>query len=457
MRLLFATITAAIALNSFLQANDKPNIIYILLDDAGYGDLGCYGQKEFATPNIDRLAEEGMKFTQHYSGSTVCAPTRCVLMTGLHTGHAFVRGNREIKPEGQAPMPADIVTIPRLLKQAGYTSGMFGKWGLGAPGSSSDPMEHFDAFYGYNCQRQAHSYYPKYLWKDDQKVQLDGKTYSHDLIHDETMQFVRENKDNPFFLYMSVVIPHAAMHLPEEDMKPWREKYPQFEDKIGRYAGPQVKNPIAAFAGMMTKVDDNVGELLSLLKELKIDDNTLILFTSDNGPHKEGGHNPDFFDSNGPLTGYKRSLTEGGVRTFLLARWPAKVKAGSVSHHISAHWDTLPTVCEMAGVETPANLDGISMLAELTGGDQRPHDYLYWEFYEQGGRKAARWENWKAIQNGISRDPNSPIAIYDLREDLAEKNDISASKPDLVKRAKAIFEEAHTPHPDWKFEIKKKK
>ncbi|MCB1093682.1 MAG: sulfatase-like hydrolase/transferase, partial [Verrucomicrobiae bacterium] len=285
---------------------------------------------------MDRLATEGMRFTDHYSGSTVCAPTRCSLMTGLHTGHTFVRGNREVKPEGQAPMPTDIVTIPRLLKGAGYATGAFGKWGLGAPGSESDPAEHFDLFFGYNCQREAHNYYTDHLWKNRERVELDGKTYSHDVILGEALEFIRAHRESPFFVYLPVTIPHAAMHVPEEEMTPFRKQFPQFEDTIGKYAGPEVRNPVAAFAAMMTRLDRGVGELLDLLKELKLDDNTLVMLSSDNGPHQEGGHQPDFFDSNGPLRGHKRDVTEGGIRAPLLARWPGKIEAGSVSHLVSA-------------------------------------------------------------------------------------------------------------------------
>ena len=340
----------------------NPNIVYIMLDDAGYGDFSCYGQKKFSTPNIDRLAAEGMKFSQHYSGSTVCAPTRCSLMTGLHTGHTVVRGNREVQPEGQAAMPADIVTIPRLLKKAGYTSGAFGKWGLGAPSSPSDPSEHFDLFYGYNCQRQAHLYYPTHLWRNKERVPLDQKTYTSPLIMDEALKFVKDNSENRFFLFLPITIPHAAMQAPEEDMAPWRKKFPQFEDTIGKYAGSETRNPIAAFAAMMTICDDGIGQLMTLLKDQNIDDNTIVLFSSDNGPHKEGGHNPEFFDSNGQLKGHKRDLYEGGIRAPLIARWPGRIKAGSTSHLISAHWDMLPTFCELAGAKTPAGIDGISMV-----------------------------------------------------------------------------------------------
>jgi len=394
-------------------ADRPPNLIYIMADDAGYGDFSCYGQQQFTTPNIDRLATEGLLFTQHYSGSTVCAPTRCALMTGRHTGHCEVRGNREARPIGQEPIPAATVTVAELLKQAGYRTGAFGKWGLGYPGSEGDPNQQgFDEFYGYNCQRNAHNYYPEYLFHNDQKVPLDGKTWSHDLIMAEALRFIRENKDRPFFCYLPVTIPHAAMHVPEEYAAPFREKFPQFEDKIGRYSGPEVKNPIAAFAGMMTKMDEDVGRVLALLKELGIDEQTVVMFTSDNGPHTEGGHDPEFFDSNGPLTGFKRDLTEGGIRCPLLVRWPGKVEPGTRTDLISAHWDFLPTACELAGVAPPDDTDGLSMAPTLLGksAEQKPHQYLYWEFYERGGKRAARMGKWKAIQlrlQAISR-PSTP-------------------------------------------------
>ena len=438
----------------------KPNIVYILLDDAGYGDLSCYGQQKFQTPNIDKLAAEGMRFTQHYSGSTVCAPTRCSLMTGKHTGHTYVRGNREVKPEGQAAMPADIVTIPRLLKQAEYKSGAFGKWGLGAPSSPSDPAEHFDLFYGYNCQREAHTYYPGHLWKNKQKIEMDGETYSQGPIMDEALQFVRDNKDNSFFLFLPVTIPHAAMHAPEKWVEPFRRKFPQFKNKIGKYRGPQVKNPIAAFAGMMTLVDHNVGQLMSLLKELNLDENTLVMLSSDNGPHKEGGHDPIFFNSNGPLRGHKRDLYDGGVRAPLIARWPGKIAAGAVSHLVSAHWDMLPTFCELAEVAIPSDTDGISMVAELTGkpDEQKKHDYLYWEFYERGGKRAVRFDKWKAVQTNLeSADQATGIELYDLTTDIGEENDVANMYPKQIEKARSYFKDAHVPSEFWQFGKKKKK
>ena len=444
---------------NFCLAAEKPNIVYILLDDAGYGDLSCYGQKLFRTPHIDRLASEGMQFTQHYSGSTVCAPTRCSLMTGLHTGHTYVRGNREVQPEGQAAMPADIVTIPRLLKKAGYRTGAFGKWGLGAPGSPSDPADHFDTFFGYNCQRQAHTYYPTHLWRNKEKVEQDGETHSAPVIMNEALEFVRTNKEEPFFLFLPITIPHAAMHAPEEYMAPWRKMFPQFEEKIGRYRGPEVRNPIAAFAAMMTLMDEGVGDLMSLLKELEIDENTIVLLSSDNGPHREGGHDPVFFDSNGMLKGFKRDLYEGGIRAPLIARWPGKVEAGSRSQHVSAHWDMLPTFCELAGVETPAGVDGISMVAELTGeGTQQKHEFLHWEFYERGGKRAVRFGNWKAVQQNLrSADSREGVELYDLSLDIGEERNVAALNPEVVQQAREYFHAAHVPSEFWAFGGKKKK
>jgi arylsulfatase A-like enzyme len=438
-------------------AATKPNIVYILLDDAGYGDLSCYGQQRFQTPHIDRLAAEGIRFTEHYSGSTVCAPTRCCLMTGLHTGHSVVRGNREVQPEGQAAMPADIVTIPRLLKQAGYATGAFGKWGLGAPASASDPARHFDVFYGYNCQRQAHSYYPDHLWKNMQRVELDGRTYTSGLIMDEALQFVRDVHDQPFFLFLPMTIPHAAMQAPEADMAEWRKKFPQFEDVIGKYAGHADRNPVAAFAAMMTIADSDVGRLLSVLQQLQIDDNTLVLLSSDNGPHQEGGHQPDFFNSNGPLKGYKRDLYEGGIRAPLVARWPGRIPAGQVSDLISAHWDMLPTFCELAGVNIPAGIDGISLVPELIQQGQQPqHEYLYWEFYERGGKRAVRFENWKAVQRDLkSVQQTEGVELYDLSQDVGEETNVAAKHPEVVAKALSYFAAAHQPSEFWSFGPKK--
>ncbi len=437
------------------EATSQPNIIYILLDDAGYGDLSCYGQTKFLTPNIDRLASEGMKFTNHYSGSTVCAPTRSVIMSGLHTGHTPSRGNREIKPVGQFPIPATTFTIAEALKKAGYATGAFGKWGLGNPGSEGDPIHQgFDRFFGYNCQRNAHTYYPTWLFDDLRKIELDGKTYAHDLIMDKAVEWIDRQHENPFFCFLPVTIPHAAMHVPEKYAAPFREKFPEFENKVGRYGNnkPFAKNPAAQFAGMMTTLDEGIGRVLKSLKKHQIDQNTIVLLSSDNGPHKEGGHMPNYFNSNGGLRGFKRDLYEGGIRCPLLVRWPGKVEAGSTSNHISAHWDLFPTFCELAGTNPPEGLDGISFLPTLLGKEQEKHEHLYWEFYEGGGKRAVRIGKWKAVQNQVNRKgKDAPIEIYDLESDRAETSDLAAQNSELIARIQKIFERSHTPSPLWKF------
>lgn len=459
-RLFFSTLFISLPLT--LHAA-HPNIIYILLDDAGIGDLSCYGQKQFATPHIDKLATGGMRFTEHYAGSTVCAPTRCVLMSGVHTGHSYVRGNREVNPIGQAPIPGTLVTIPKLLRSAGYTTGAFGKWGLGAPATEGAPENQgFDRFFGYNCQRNAHTYYPTWLFDDAKKITLDGKTYAHDLIMEKALDWVRtaaSDKEKPFFCFLPVTIPHAAMHVTEDYAAPFRKKFPQFEDTIGNYAGPPVKNPVAAFAGMMTKLDDDIGNLMALLQELGIDENTIVMLSSDNGPHREGGHKPDFFDSNGPYRGYKRDLYEGGIRAPLIARWPGKITPGTTSHLISAQWDMLPTFCEIAGIDSPADIDGISILPELTGKteEQKQHDFLYWEFFEGGGKRAVRMEKWKAVQLNLNQDLNGPIQLFDLDADAGEKKDIADKHPDILNKMKAAFQKSHAPSEHWQWGDNKKK
>jgi len=442
---------AAARLARAAKDSDKPNIVFILADDLGYGDLSCYGQTKFSTPNIDRLAAEGVKFTDHYSGSTVCAPSRCCLMTGKHTGHAFIRGNKELRPEGQHPIPADTVTIAKLLKKAGYATGMFGKWGLGGPGTEGDPVKQgFDEFFGYNCQRHAHSYYVKYLWHNTKKVPLDGKTYSADLIASKARAFIRANKDKPFFCYIPTTVPHASLHVPEESAAAFRKKFPQFEEKIGRYAGPTIKNPAACFAGMVTRMDAEVGKILALLKELDLDRKTIVMFTSDNGPHLEGGHMPRFFNSNGPLKGHKRDLTEGGIRAPLLARWPGRIKPGRVSHHASAFWDMMPTFCHLAGFECPEETDGISMYPELTGCcAQEAHEYLYWEYWQRGGIIALRKGDWKAIRFGAAKNPDAPLKLYNLKDDLGETTDVAAKHPKIVAELGELMAKAHRPNAIW--------
>ncbi len=424
----------------------KPNIIYIMADDLGYGDLSCYGQEKFETPNVDRLAAQGIRFTDCYAGSTVCAPSRCTLLTGLHTGHAPIRGNREHQPEGQEPMPADTRTVAQELKDAGYTTACIGKWGLGYPGSVSEPLKMgFDYFFGNNCQRQAHHYFADYLWENDHRVEYEVPIYSHDEMTRKSHSFIRENKDKPFFLYLAYAIPHAELLLPETYLEPFIGRYPEPKPFPGDGYGAQ-EHPRAAFAAMVTHLDSDVGRLMQLLKELGIDDNTLVIFTSDNGPHLEGGNDPDFFNSNGPFRGYKRDLYEGGIRVPFVARWPGVIEAGRESAHLTAFWDMYPTFCEIAGVEMPPNLDGISILPELAGKKQSSHEYLYWEFPALKGRQAVRMDNWKGVRYDLA-DGNRDIELYNLADDPGETRNVAGEKPEIVNRIKTIMKEAHTPSP----------
>ncbi|WP_237340626.1 arylsulfatase [Wenyingzhuangia fucanilytica] len=447
---------------------NKPNIIYILADDLGYGDLSIYGQKNFKTPNIDKLASQGMLFTQHYSGSTVCAPSRSALMTGMHTGHTVIRGNKEIQPEGQYPIPDDTYTLAEAMKKAGYTTGAFGKWGLGFPGSEGDPVNQgFDTFFGYNCQRLGHKYYPNHLWSNrDSIVIKENKkfangVYAPAVIHEKTLQFIEENKEKPFFAYVASIIPHAELAAPKEIMDKYRGKFlPEKEyisdassEKLldGAYASQ--KESHAAFAAMVDLLDQQVGEIMSKIEELGIANNTIVVFTSDNGPHKEGGADPNYFNSNGDLKGYKRDLYEGGIRVPLIVKWPGKVKEGSVSDHISAFWDVFPTFSEIVGVKTPNNIDGISFLPELTGNEknQKNHEYLYWEFHERGGRQAVRMGNWKAVKYNVLKKPNAKIELYDLSNDVGEKNNVASQHPEIVSKMETILKEARTDSNVFKF------
>ena len=440
----------------------KPNVIYILADDLGYGDLSCYGQKKFTTPNIDALARKGMRFTQHYSGSTVCAPSRCCLMTGLHTGHAVVRGNAEVQPEGQAPMPADTFTVAHLMQKAGYKTGIFGKWGLGAPGSASEPLKMgFDRFYGYNCQRIAHSYYPAFLWNDDKRELLienaaqKPKVYAPKLIQQQAIEFIRENKEQPFFLYYAAVQPHADMIAPKGFMNRHRGKYdPETPYKEEYYRGQD--EPHAAFAAMVNVLDNYVGQISNELEKLGIADNTLIIFTSDNGPHTEGGHDPEYFDSNGIFKGTKRDLYEGGTRVPMIANWPGKINAGSRSDHVSAFWDFLPTMAELTEQPLPDETDGISMLPTLTGGsDQKQHEFLYWEFAERKGRVAIRKGNWKAVRYEASIDPHSPLELYDLSDDPGESVNVAVEHPEIASELRNLIESARTTPSNPDFDYRK--
>lgn len=440
----------------------RPNIVYILADDLGYGDLSVYGQDKFSTPNIDKLAKEGMLFTQHYSGSTVCAPSRSALLTGMHTGHTVVRGNKEIMPEGQYPIPDNTFTLAEAMKKGGYTTGAFGKWGLGFPGSEGDPINQgFDTFFGYNCQRLGHNYYPRHLWSNSDSLVLKNNegekkgTYAPELIHQKTLDFIESNKENPFFLYVASIIPHAELAAPESVMEKYRGKFPPEKAYEGVDGGPDYrtgpyesqKETHAAFVSMVHILDQQVGEIMSKLENLGLADNTLIIFTSDNGPHTEGGADPDYFDSNGPLRGTKRDLYEGGIRVPMIAKWPNNIEAGSKTDHISAFWDVFPTFSEIAGLETPKDIDGISFLPTLLGNidDQENHLYLYWEFHEKGGRQAIRKGKWKAVKYNVFDAENSPLQLYDLSQDISEQRNLADEHPELVKEMEQLFAEARTP------------
>jgi len=456
--------------NTSGELAQKPNIVYILMDDMGYGDAGCYGQEKFITPNIDNLALEGMKFTQHYSGSTVCAPSRSSLLTGQHTGHTPIRGNKEIKPEGQAPMPAAAVTIAEVLQGAGYVTGAFGKWGLGFVGTEGDPNNQgFDEFFGYNCQRMAHRYYPSHIWHNSDKVMMQGNdwkhtvTYAQDLIQDATLDFIENNKDKPFFAYVPILLPHAELLVPEDEL--WAMYDDQFEETpfVASEGGDYDENnviykyasqpkPRAAFAAMMTRADGYVGEIMEKLKELGLDENTIVMFSSDNGPHQEGGADPDFFNSNGGLRGYKRDLYEGGIRSPFLAVWPGKIAAGSTSDHISAFWDVMPTLADAAGVELENETDGISFLPTLLNkGEQQQHDYLYWEFHERGGRLGVRMGDWKGIIYNVSKETPDDFELYDLSTDPAETHNVAKSYPEIEAKLREIMKNARTESSVYKF------
>jgi arylsulfatase A-like enzyme len=433
------------------QPPPKPNLIFILADDLGYGDLGCYGQKRILTPNLDRMAAEGMRFTQFYAGSTVCAPSRCALMTGLHCGHAYIRGNARMNLR-----PLD-VTVARVLKGAGYATALVGKWGLGHEGSSGVPTRQgFDSFYGYLDQGHAHNYYPHFLMRDEQRVALKnvvpgagefGKgvatkkvEYSHDLLTREALTFLERSKDRPFFLYLAYTIPHANNEARERGME-----VPDY----GVYKDRDWPETQKGHAAMITRLDRDVGRLFERLKALGLDEKTLVLFSSDNGPHREGGNNPDFNDSNGPLRGIKRDLYEGGIRVPTIARWPGKVPAGTTSDFAGAFWDVLPTLAELAGAggKVPTGLDGVSFVPTLRGNRdrQKQHDYLYWVFYERGGAEAVRQGKWKAVEQPLG----TPVQLYNLEEDLGEQKDVAGQHPERVEKLRAVMKEAYVPSPDW--------
>jgi arylsulfatase A-like enzyme len=432
----------------------KPNVIYILADDLGYGDLSCYGQKKFKTPHIDRLAKEGVKFTAHYSGNTVCSPSRAVLMTGQHSGHCYIRGNG---PGGGPALDPEMTVLPEVFKAAGYATGAFGKWGLGETQATGakNPLSHgFDTFRGWKSQRIAHTYYPTSYVEDGKEIPLEEGTFVHDLIMEGAFEFIEKNgrAGTPFFCFIPTAVPHAAMHAPKELHEKWRKIYPEFDDRIGKYGAgpdencPDVRNPIAGFAAMMENLDNQVGRILSLVEELGIANNTIVIFTSDNGTHREGGHDPEFWNSTGGLRGHKRDMHEGGIRVPMLALWPGTILPGSSSEHISGFQDVLPTFCELLGQEVPEQNDGVSFLPTLTGdaGKQKEHEYLYWEFCKGKDQKifsqAVRAGKWKAYQQRGAK-----LELYDLSADPFEMKDLAGAQPERVVAMKKRIAAAHRP------------
>ena len=437
----------------------RPNIIYILADDLGIGDIQPYGQKLIQTPNLNRMQQQGMRFTQAYAGTAVSAPSRCSLMTGLHTGHAFVRGNKGVDPEGQVAMPEGTFTMATMLKEQGYATGCFGKWGLGYPGSESDPTKvGFDQFFGYNCQTLAHDYYPDHLWNNEARIDLPQNyeqrevTYSADTIHQQALQFIRKHADQPFFTFLSYTLPHAELILPHDsvydmycrmipdaDEVPYAPKDPNHRGAYGATA-----RPLASFASMVTRFDRYVGDVMQLLDSLGIADNTVLIFTSDNGPHREGGANPDYFDSYGPYRGIKRDLYEGGIRMPFLITWPGHIAAGVDNDHIIAFWDMMPTFAQLAGYEKPLQTDGISFVPTLLGQEgQQSHESLYWEFHEQNGKQAVRRGQWKGVRLQVGTD--QPVfELYDLSKDIHEDHNVVAEHPDIAAELNAIIDSCHT-------------
>ena len=478
----------------------KPNIIYILADDLGYGELGCYGQEKIETPHIDRLAETGMKFTQHYAGAPVCAPSRCVLLTGKHSGHAQIRGNDEwgargkvwdyvsmIKDstlEGQRPIKPHTVTIGSLLQEAGYETAIVGKWGLGAPHTDGIPNKQgFDLFYGYNCQRQAHTFYPVHLYKNENRVYLNNDTippntklnrdadpldirsydkytlndYSPDLMFEEIQNFVLENKSRPFFLYWATPIPHAPLQAPQEWIDKYVDKFGNEEPYLGQNGYFPHRYPHAAYAAMISYQDDQIGKLVKQLKQLGIYENTLIMFSSDNGPTFNGGSDSKWFDSAKPFKsdrGWgKGTVHEGGIRVPMIASWPGHINPGTSNDHISAFYDVLPTLCDVAGLNIDYQTDGISFLPAMLEDPQESHDHLYWEFPSYKGQQAVRMGKWKGIRMNIF-EGNMDIQLFNLEDDPKEQHNLADQHPEIVRQIEEIMRQEHEIPDNDRFKMK---
>ena len=482
----------------------KPNIIFILGDDLGYSDIGCYGQKIIETPNIDALTKTGVRFTQYYSGSPVSAPSRCVLLTGKHSGHSYIRGNHEWpergdvwdfykmeedpKLEGQYPIPAQTVTFSKVLKGNGYKTACIGKWGLGAPFTDGVPNKQgFDFFFGYNCQRQAHTYYPQHLWRNEEIVKLDNefivprtkvldgdgdpnksesyaryhlKEYAPELMLNEALGFIRSAKDEPFFLHFTTIIPHVPLQAPAEWIEKYRAKIGDEKPYLGDKGYFPCQYPLATYAAMVSYLDYQVGSIVQELKDHGLFENTIIIFTSDNGPVSSGGSESSFFENAKPFNQsadrLKGSVYEGGIREPLIISWPSKIKVGSVSDHICAAWDFFPTICDMSGSKHPDNLDGISILpAVIQKGKQEKHEFLYWEYPERRGQQAVRLNNWKGIRDS-TRDGNMKLKLFNLENDITEVSDVADDNPGIVRKMEQIMSAEHKQPEIDRFDLFKK-
>ena len=473
---------------SYSESDNRPNIIYILADDLGYGEIGVFGQKLIETPNIDNLAKTGMIFTDHYTGSPVCAPARSVLLTGMHSGNTHIRANGEWAErgnvwsfkamlddpflEGQRPLLDSITTVAQVLHDSGYKTGMIGKWGLGAPLTNSIPNKKgFDFFYGYNCQRQAHTYYPTHLWKNETRDLLDNyivtkqeglgdldpynnesyskynqNDYAPTLMHDEALNFISRNKNSPFFLYYASPIPHLPLQAPTRWVDYYQKKFGKESPYTGKSYYPN-KTPRATYAAMISYLDEQVGELVEKLKEINKYENTLIVFTSDNGPSWVDHVDYKFFNSTGKFVNSRKtmkgSVSEGGIRVPMIASWPNKIKSGSISNHISAFYDFFETACDVAGINNKVETDGVSFYPEMIGGVQAKHDYLYWEYPASGGLQAIRMGKWKGVKNNLFKSP-SKLKLFDLTSDEKELHDISLKHPEIVIKLEQRLTEAHS-------------
>jgi arylsulfatase A len=430
----------------------KPNILFIHADDLGYGDLSVYGQKKFETPSLDRLAKNGIRFTNYYSGSTVCAPSRAALMTGLHTGHAWIRGNGEI------PLRDEDRTIGMALRDAGYRTAAIGKWGLGQAATTGRPdKKGFEYSFGYLTHQQAHRQFTDHLYRNAERIEVSQNEYANDLFTRETMAFIERNDNRPFFVYLNYTVPHAELRVPDDSVEPFKGKFPEkpFVNAAadGRASGPDQPSlgyrsqpaPHAAFAAMITRMDRDIGRIVDLLRARGVAERTLVIFTSDNGPHKEGGAEPDFFNSSGGLRGIKRDLYEGGIRVPMIASWPGVIAAGTTSNYAAAHWDWFPTLAELAGLPAPKGLDGVSIAPVLRGKEQAAHDFMYWEFHERGFQQAVRMGDWKAVR--LAKD--KPLELYNLASDATEATDVAAREPGIVARIEKYLATARTESPNW--------